>query len=209
MKTPLMFIGATSVTAPTRGNDFLDNIVHRICKHFDLQSLSEFNSVPRRKNYAYDALFRAHLIEWRTEEIRKLADDFYSHSRKHHDAFTTWNLLEDGVLLGYFWAKAECDSSMKPLAESAIRVKARSSFGGSKSGDARRKKRSSTWEPNAKRMAKSIREKKPSLSQDNVATAIILEWPDQNSGPPGHATLKNLISRMEALGELPRKQRAR
>jgi hypothetical protein len=109
IKTPLMFTGATSLTARTSGHDFFYKIVHRICKRFSLQSLSEINLDSKDKTYAYGALFLAHFIEWRTEEIRKLADDFLSHSRKHRDAFTTWSLVNESVLLGYFWAKAEAE----------------------------------------------------------------------------------------------------
>lgn len=207
IKTPLLFTGAMSIIAPTVGHDFFNKIAHRICNHFGLQSLSEIDSLPKEFSYAYGALIQAWSIEWRTKEIRTLADDFSSQSPEHYDAFRTRSLVDDAIFLGYSWGKAESDLTMKTLAESAIRSKAGSSLGGAKSGGARRKKRSNTWEPTARQMAKSVREKEPRLSQDDVATKIILEWPDQNSKPPGHVTLKTLISRMEASGELPKKQR--
>jgi hypothetical protein len=203
IKTPLMFTGVTSLTARTSGNDFFYKIVHRICKKFGLQSLSEINLESKEKTYAYGALSRAHLIEWRTEEIRKLADDFVFHSRKHHDAFTTWSLVNESVLLGYFWAKAEAEMGLKPLAESALRLKAGGSLGGNKSGESRRNKRAHTWEPRARELAKSIRAQHSSFSQDRVASEIEAQWKETNFDPPGHKTLKDLVSGMEKDGELP------
>jgi hypothetical protein len=107
--------------------------------------------------------------------------------------------------LGYLWAQIEAEFELKPLAKLARRVKAGAISGGSKSGQVRRRKRAETWEAIAKEMAKGIRARNPTFSQDRVADEISALWQDEN--PKGHGTLKGLISRMEKAGELPKKQR--
>lgn len=78
--------------------------------------------------------------------------------------------------------------------------------GGAKSGKARLTKRSLTWEPIAKEIAKGYRAKNPSASQDDVATEIASGWNSQEYDPPKHPTLKALVSRMERDGELPKRR---
>jgi len=115
--------------------------------------------------------------------------------------------MEHAVSLGYHWANAEAESRMKPLAISALAVKAGAKSGGSKSGKVRRRKRAETWEPIAKQMAKDIRADNPSASQDVVATEIANGWKSCECDPPGHMTLKILVSDMEKAGELPTRRR--
>ena len=97
--------------------------------------------------------------------------------------------------------------AMKPLATSALRVKAGATSGGTKSGKTRQRKRAETWEPIAREMAKGIRAENPTFSQDDVATEIDAGWKATTWDPPGHSTLKGLISRMEQAGELPKRLR--
>jgi hypothetical protein len=109
------------------------------------------------------------------------------------------------VLLGYIWAKAENELGMQPLADAAVRAKLGGVAGGRKSGAARRKKRATTWEPHARELAVNIRAREPTLSQDRLAEEICVRWKLEEVAPPGHKTLKGLISKMEIQGELPRR----
>jgi hypothetical protein len=118
-----------------------------------------------------------------------------------------WKSVNYAVLTGYYWARAEAEMAMKPLAESALRGKAGAKSGGAKSGAVRRQKRAASWEPIAKEMAKKLRARKPSASQDDIATDIAHEWIPKDPRAPGHVTLKGLISAMEKAGELPKRQR--
>jgi hypothetical protein len=199
----MMFVGVTSVFAPRAQHDVFYKLAKRICNHFGVHSLNEFANVTQENTFAYGALFRACLIEHLTQETRRLADDLGSRSHKHNDAFSTWGRVNDGVIMGYLWAKAEAELGLKPLAESTLRMKAGGSLGGNKSGEARRSKRAKTWEPHARELANAIREEQPSFSQDRVASEIMARWKEADFEPPGHKTLKSLISQMERAGQLP------
>jgi hypothetical protein len=122
-------------------------------------------------------------------------------------ASRTLSAIEHYLSLGYHWANAEAEARMKPLAISALRVKAGATSGGSKSGAVRRQKRAASWEPIARQMAKDIRADNPTFSQDDVAKEIDFTWQVKTCDPPGHSTLKGLVSRMELAGELPKRRR--
>lgn len=138
-----------------------------------------------------------------SEDIRSLANDLHPPSPERHAACSTLNLVNSAVIVGYLWANAEAELGLKPLAESTLRMKAGGSLGGNKSGEARRNKRAKTWEPHARELANAIREERPSFSQDRVASEIMARWKEANFDPPGHKTLKSLLSQMERDGQLP------
>jgi hypothetical protein len=200
---PLMFVGNTSLFAPRAGRDFFYKIAHRICRHFKIKSLGEMDKIKEEHSYAYGALSRAQFLQYLTKDIRKLADDFLSRSVEHNTAFSTCTLIDSAVVVGYLWAKAESELGLKPLAEASLRSKAGGSLGGNKSGEARRNKRAKTWEPHARELANAIRKEQPSFSQDRVAGEIVARWKEASFDPPGHKTLKSLLSQMERNGHLP------
>ena len=92
------------------------------------------------------------------------------------------------------------------LAKAGFLSKQGGASGGIKSGESRRSKRAQTWEPHARELAVKIRDACKHWSQDEVAADIIFQWKDDKIDPPGHKTLKNLVSQMEAAGELPRRK---
>jgi hypothetical protein len=55
-------------------------------------------------------------------------------------------------------------------------------------------------------MAKAIRARNRTFSQDRVAEEISFTWQHKDPRAPGHVTLKSLISKMEKTGELPKRQ---
>jgi hypothetical protein len=144
VKTPLRYVGVTSLLVRA-GNDLFSKLVSRICNHFGMQALEEFESLPEENSHAYGALWRAHQIERQTREIRLLADDPIAKSPEHHAAFATWRMIGEVIMMGYLWAKAEAELGLQPLAESSLLSRIGASVGGKQSGQSRRDKRANTW----------------------------------------------------------------
>jgi hypothetical protein len=159
--------------------------------------------------YAHKAILLHYDIEKRTRETREVARDITSNDEKHTQARKDFELLNDALRLGYFWAKVEAELDLLPNAEKALKQPGFGAVGGVKSGEARRRKSANTWEPHARELAKEIRGKDPSLSQDNLATEIAAQWKDMDHREPGSKTLKKLISKMEKDGHLPKQQKPR
>jgi hypothetical protein len=210
IQTPMVFRGITSVFTKGSHGNFFNKISRRICQHFHVRSLAAINKEIRDQGgcrFASDAALSAIVIAEQIREFRNLADSRELGDPRVGNAWKAWYTADSAVYLGYAWAKAEAELKLKPLARSALRVKAGATSGGAESGKARQRKRAETWEPIAKEMAKGIRAENPTLSQDDVATEIDARWKDPTCRPPRHPTLKGLISRMERAGELPKRQR--
>jgi hypothetical protein len=209
IKTPIMFNGLTSILTQRSRHSYFDKIYHRICRYFGVPSLKDLDSdwADAKGKFAAGAAHYARIIEMLSKETRTLANNLGATDRSHHDAYTAWLCVDHAVFMGYLWAKAEAELTVKPLALSAQRAKAGASLGGSKSGQKRRRKRAETWEPIAREMAMNIRAHNPSYSQDSVAAEIAIGWKASEIDPPGHATLKALVSAMEKAGQLSPKQR--
>ena len=209
IKGPIRFTGVTKIFGRGSRDPYFEKICRRICQHFHVRSLAEIDLREVRKkegdDFASDAASQARKIAGRIGELRKLADGGEFGDPLVRTARLVSRTADQAVYLGYLWAKAEAEIGLKPLARSALAVKAGAKSGGAKSGEERRRKRAETWEPNAKKLAMAIRAKNPTFSQDGVATTIAALWKDETC--PGHPTLKDLISRMEKAGELPKRQR--
>jgi len=121
--------------------------------------------------------------------------------------YNAFDFVDRALFLGYLWAKAENEINLKPLALSAVRMKAGSALGGSKGVETRRKEAEEGWIAIAKKMAIQIRAEKPYWSQDKVAQEISFTWKSEIQ-PRGHARLKQLVGEMEKSGELPRRRRS-
>jgi hypothetical protein len=193
---PLTFMNKMSILNKTNTFEILSN------------SISEFMKSENAKDilankYVYKAVSLHSSLEKRTRETREAARNIASNDEKHLHARETLEALNDAVRLGYFWAKAEAELDLLPHAEKALKQVELSAVGGVKSGEARRRKAASTWEPHARELAKEIRKQQPNLSQDNLATEIAFQWKDRDHHEPGHKTIKNLISKMEEDGDLP------
>jgi hypothetical protein len=72
---------------------------------------------------------------------------------------------------------------------------------GKRSGESRRRNRH--WVTHAAKLAKEIRAKDPSSSQDDVASEITFGWKIREIKVPGHRQLVRLISELERSEELP------
>jgi len=207
IQTPVRFNGITSIFTEGSAPQFFDKIYRRICQQYDVPSLGEvvmYQVGEKGGRFAYVAAFHAELL---LRQLRKLTDSGQSDDALVCNASIARHIADEAVYLGYLWAKAEAEIKLKPLVKSALRAKAGAASGGSKSGAVRRQKRAASWEPIARQMAKDIRAQNPTFSQDKVAEEISSGWQARNCDPPGHPTLKSLISRMEQARELPKRRR--
>jgi hypothetical protein len=212
IQTPIKFIGATSLLREFVPGEFFDKIYRRICRHFQVQTLKKgnFADIVKRVGFTFasKAALHAHIVALQMDVYKRwLAHIGDQNNPLARDAWKGWNTADQAAYVGYLWAKAEAELELKPLARSALRAKAGATSGGAKSGVVRRQKRATSWEPIARQMAKDIRADNPTLSQDALATEIDAGWKAANCRPPGHPTLKGLISRMEKAGELPKRRR--
>lgn len=194
---PLIFINKLSIFKNNNTFDVISNM------------LLEFTQSgrPIGSAYAYKSIALHYSIEERTRETREVARDITSNDEKHTQARRDFELLNDAVRLGYFWAKIEAELDLLPHAEKALKQPGFGAAGGFKSGEARREKSASTWEPHARELAKEIRKQQPHLSQDNLAMEIALQWKNADHHEPGPKTIKKLIAKMERSGELPVRQK--
>ena len=205
ISTPITFLGTTSVNTKNPDHNEFDRIVYRISKHFGVKSLYDLEW--DKGGLASAAAHCAKAVLYYSKEALKSIRTLDFDSPDYAKANSHWKSVNKAVLTGYYWARAEAELAMKPLATSALRAKAGATSGGAESGKARQRKRAETWEPIAREMAKGIRAENPTFSQDDVATEIDAGWKATTCDPPGHSTLKGLISRMEQAGELPKRLR--
>jgi hypothetical protein len=124
--------------------------------------------------------------------------EHYSEEQKANIRFMLVKMMDDLLSLG---SVAMLGKEMK-VGFSALE---RSQKGGKNSGATRREK-GDLWKATAAQMAKEIRGAHPGWSQDDVSSEIIALWKEEE--PPGHTSVKGLISRMERDDELPRAVRS-
>jgi len=204
IRHPIKFSGTRSIFAKEGNIDYHDVILKRICEYFNLKDIEAFFQI----NVDTDASRAATIASFLHDDLdsfRTCLEETDVKSAQYIEARKQMQLANDSVLLGYCWARAELELKMKPLALSALRMKASSALGGSKGAETRRKKAEEGWIAIAKKMAIKIRAEKPHLSQDKVAEEISFTWKDEIQ-QRGHARLKQLVGDMEKSGELPKRQ---
>jgi hypothetical protein len=216
IETPLEFVGRTAMrrNRVTGHVEVIDKIVERLTTHFGLKNIYDDISLKFvQANYASlndaeKAVKHAWSIFINNNDILKLRYDYSSDlpRTKYDKIRKQLKTIEDSVLLGFHWAKAEGELNMKPLADIGTRVIARSRAGGAKSGESRRREAEEMWRPHALQLAKTARRKMPSLSTEKVASEIMENWSLQIKKRE-HSTLKLFVVEMEKSGRLPRKVR--
>jgi hypothetical protein len=117
--------------------------------------------VKNDNSYAYRAMIQSHNLEMSLRDEKLLNRAYCTHQ---------------GLLLGYLWLKAEAEIHIKPLAETALRIRDANRQVGKKSARLRLERAEQGWMKFAKMLAKDIREEKPSTTQDEVAEDIMLDW---------------------------------
>jgi hypothetical protein len=187
LSTPITYRGEHSVPDSYLFGDTL--IERRICEHFKIESVDQWKNVKDDKSYAYRALM----------QVSNLA-----HTLQEQKLFERHHCAHQGLLLGYLWAKAEAEIHIKPLAETALRIKEANKQGGKESGRLRLERAEQGWMKFAKMLAREIREEKPSATQDEVAEDLVLDWRPTWPKRPRFPSLRKLVGLMERSGELPR-----
>ena len=214
VRRPLVFYGIMSLKRNRAAShvSLFDKIGMRILDHFDIRNFFDDKTMPiiqRNKEYlpSDERAYRAYWDLLVNHKEALAARNPFTNEAQDESLLSTFKAIEYAITAGYYWACAEAEGNIKPLAFSALKVKAGGTTGGSNSGKVRRQNRIDTWEPIARQMAKDIRAAKPTASQDEVAADIAYGWKREDYSAPGHTTLKQLVSLMERAGELPPRQR--
>jgi hypothetical protein len=173
VKAPLEFIGHTAM-GPANGKNYFSKIVNRICDRFGVNNIHEIEIPEECNSYRESAVIYAGSLARSTKDLRKLADEFPS--KESRDAEQTMHLINTSVLLGYLWAKAESEKSMKPFAIEGLRSKEKKAIAGKISGATRRAEAEQGWRPHALELAQKIQAKGQNLSQFDLARAIEDSW---------------------------------
>jgi len=200
---PILFEGKTAVLDRDVGSSFVNEISARIRKHFNLSSIRDLQSVKDDRSYAYRALRKACSVDIATETdsthvvvvARKDTEEF-------HDGSNTWYTINDAVMMGYLWGRAEAAELMMPHAKSALAAKARSARAGRVSGEKRRQAAEEGWKRIAREITEGLWQANPKLSQADVVHKIPDKWAaaslslGQSIEVPGDSALKKLVSQI-------------
>jgi hypothetical protein len=171
-KTPIIFRGRTAVLDRDVGTTFVHEISDRIRRHFNLKSIRDMNLVQKDNSYAYRALRKAYSVDIATED--KSTDVVVvgrRPSEEFHDGSNTWYTVNDAVMMGYLWGRAEADQIMRPTAEKARETHAKNSRA-AKLSLAKRGIKTENWHRIAKKIVDEIWAMKPTLPQAEVIRKI-------------------------------------
>ena len=214
INTPLIFTLPDTLLNDNNLKAPFDAIVGRILEKFGLDSIENIETVTGDSSYAYHALQEAYAL-WLLGRNR-YEDNIEGNIVVVTPMFTSKAFLEGGkpahavnnaIMLGYLWAKAEFQSIGSPIMDSARTMAARSSVGGIKGAETRRRKSEEGWRLIAGEMAIKIRAEMPESSQDKVAGEIDTRWKVAEPKAPSHQTLKKFVAELERSGRLQKPQR--
>lgn len=209
LKTPIRLLGHTAFQLRGSHSNILGKITARIFEHHGIGSLDDpkvRSIVDDGGSFAGAALLYLWMIVDRNKEALSLVNGFDFDNPEYKDAFATHLTIEDAMLVGYYWANAEAQLKMEPLARSGLEVLRGAQKAGIESGNRRRAKAEKTWKAHALELAQQARKNDPSLSQHRLADEITFKW-RLDTLPPGHTTLTNFISDLEKADKLPRRMK--
>jgi hypothetical protein len=171
VKTPLTFRRTQSLS--WQGSPQLV-FARRICKQFEITSLDQTPPSPAKAGEnARAALAAARKVETATAESKeiffKAAHLLSPESDKAH---TQLKLVNDAILMGYFWARAESDLQMKPLAEQLLRQRSK---GGKARGETLTRD-ADQWKKKAAEKILSVRKQRPHLTNSKIAGEVQNSW---------------------------------
>lgn len=209
LKTPIRLLGHTAFQLRGSHYNVLGKITARMFEHHGIDSLDDpkvRSIVDQGGGFAGAALlYLCMLVEFNKRAL-SLVDESDSDDPQYGDAFATHQTIEHALLVGYYWANAEAQLKMEPLARSGLEVLRGAQKAGIESGNRRRAKAEKTWKAHALELAQQARKDDPSLSQHRLADEITFKWKLETPSP-GHTTLTNFISELEKSGTLPRRVR--
>lgn len=186
--TPLVCRGRTAILLAGSKSDFIHDILKRASLLYKLGADTQHITIEDHGIFAYSAFDNAN------KYIAMLNDEKYA------------DCLEFATVaakLGYFWAKAETELRVKILAKIGEKTQKNGRELGLKFGEVRRQNARDGWEKTARELAKELRAKNPTYSQDTLTARIATICDQQKIEMKGLPMIKKLISSMEKAGELP------
>src|SRR5262249_6145615 len=217
LKEPIVFTGSSAVWTGGYSKMFL-KIIRRLCAYHEIESIHDpkVKEIVRRV-----AQIQAEITapQRGKETVNRGAQADAAAALLHAAALAMADLdfpnlvkarirymINEACLVGYRWGRAEADMRMKPLAEAGYRSRAGATDGGRISGERRRQKAEQTWKPLALRLARDIRKKNPTLS--NEALIGVMRNHRKSGGKlPGEDTLRDFIRDMITEGKVPPRKR--
>ena len=207
LNTPIIMRGATAITY-RHGNKGIYSILARVRNHHGLKkidraSVGEASDNYNKKGYEYSALYKSVFI---SERFLPLSWKWrHSNNRsRERIGMEFLDAMDDACMLGYTWAYAEAERSMRPLAAAALASRAGAGRAGRASGVRRRAKAAETWQLLIKKEAEKIRSKEPRLSQAKLAEEIKFKFDDK---VPSHPVIVRHIAKLERDNELPKRRK--
>lgn len=209
IKTPIVYEGRTAVFAQDTGSTFVRNITDRIERHFKLKSIRDMNLVQADNSYAYKALRKAYSVDIATEGLSSSSTNGVTvvvgrgPSEEFHDGSNTWYTINDAVMMGYLWGRAEAAELMMSQAKSALAAKLESARAGKLGGQKRRKRAQEGWKRIAEKIVGELWQANPRLTQGEVVRKIPDNWARASSAlglsvpAPSDASLKLLVSQLK------------
>ena len=203
LNTPIVMRGATRITY-RHGNKGIYSILARVRNHHGLTKINQTSAGEVSDNYnkigyEYYALYELVFISQRFLPLSwKLRHS--SNPSRERIGMEFLEAMDDACMLGYTWAYAEAERSMRPLAAAALASRAGAARAGQASGARRRAKAAETWQLLIKKEAAKIRSKEPRISQARLAEEIKFKFDDK---VPSHPIIVRHIARLEREGELP------
>lgn len=205
LKTPIRLLGHTAFQLRGSQHNVLGKITARIFEHYGISSLDDPKVrciVDDDRSFAGSTLVHLLILVKRNKHKLSLANTFDFEHPQYNDASEVRMTIEEALLVGYYWANAEAQLRMEPLARSGLEVLRGAQKAGIESGNRRRAKAEKTWKAHALELAKQARKDDPTLSQHRLADEITFKW-RLDIPPPGHTTLTNFISELEKANTLP------
>jgi hypothetical protein len=203
LTTPITYKGRTAIRDSVVSNLFVNSISARILRYFGLGSIRDLNRVPEDESYAYRALRKAFSVDIATKRknVGTVIVVGRGPSEEFHDGSNTWYTVNDAVMMGYLWGRAEAAQQMQPLAEWALATKEKSARGGKFGGANRRKRAQEGWMRIAEKIAEELWQTNAKLTQADVIRKIPDRWAKASADlelsgcpAPSDSRLKTFIS---------------
>ena len=136
-------LGHTAFQLRGSHHHILGKITARIFDHYGISSLDDpkvRSIVDNGNGFGEGALLNLWMIVERNKHALSLLNGYDYENPQYNDAFALSITIEEALLLGYYWANAEAQLKMEPLARSGMEVLRGAQKAGIESGNRRRAK---------------------------------------------------------------------
>jgi hypothetical protein len=201
LNTPIVYQRQTKLPSHDGAKSYFEKISSRILKHFGINNLKEIRLVEKDDSLAYQALRKAYLVEVATDTDPEHAVVIgRAGTDEEHDGSDPWNTIEDAVMMGYLWGRAEQDRKLMSLAEEMVKNREALSRAG-KLGSKTRSLKQHAWQRVARHIVEDLVAKNPALNQTDVIRKIDTgKWQaaqlalNSKAAMVGDASLKAFVS---------------